>query len=293
MSSIRRDFAHLHFSQQVSAIEHSVAPAIARGFTLSIVIPARNEAENLGALVEEVVSVFRPRVERSGGRHRLDAFEIVVVDDGSTDQTREVLDWLAQEFPELRRVALARNVGQSAATVAGLRASRGEWVGLLDADMQNPPAELARLWDALPGYDAALGWRTHREDCPSKRWTSFLANAVRNFVLGQSIKDTGCSVRIFPREVALRLPTFHGMHRFFGSLLIREGCRVIQVPVSHRARMYGKSHYHFGNRSFRVVFDLLGVAWLLGRPIRFEPVSTDLATHKWVTSTSSLQEELR
>ncbi len=275
MSSIRRDHAHFPLNQRVKARYAPVEPDSGRGFTLSIVIPARNEAENLPPLVEEVVVVFRSRiVERSVDRHRLDGFEVIVVDDGSTDQTRNVLERLSRIYPELRPITLARHVGQSAATVAGFRASQGDWVGLLDADLQNPPSELARLWDALPGHDAALGWRRRREDCRSRRWISRLANAVRNSVLGQSVRDTGCSVRIFPREVALRLPAFHGMHRFFGSLLLREGLRVIQVPVNHRPRASGKSHYHFRNRSLRVVIDLIGVAWLLRRPVRFERLAT-------------------
>jgi dolichol-phosphate mannosyltransferase len=293
MSSIRRDLAHLHFPQGFSPNDRQVDPEFARDSTLSIVIPARNEAENLAPLVEEVISTFRPLMERTKGWHRLDGFEIVVVDDGSTDRTRVVLERLTECYPELRRVTLARNAGQSAAMIAGFWASRGEWVGSLDADLQNPPSELARLWDALPGHDAALGWRVNREDCWTKRLTSRLANVVRNLVLGQSIRDTGCSVRIFPREIALRLPVFHGMHRFFGSLLIREGCRIVQVPVSHRPRIRGKSHYHFGNRSIRVVIDLLGVAWLLRRPVQFELISADHSNQEMVASVIVGRKELR
>ncbi len=217
-----------------------------------------------------------------------------MVDDGSTDETRAVLQRLDRMYPELRSIFLAKNVGQSAATFAGFRAAKGDWVGVLDADLQNPPSDLARLWDALPGFDAVLGWRTTREDCRSKRLISRLANRVRNLVLGQSIKDTGCSVRIFPREMALRLPSFQGVHRFFGPLLLREGCRVVQVPVSHRPRTRGKSHYHFGNRSIRVVVDLVGVAWLLRRAIRFEVASRpDFPVRPHEASIVALGEELR
>jgi dolichol-phosphate mannosyltransferase len=263
MSTIRRDRGHPLF-QGVD----SPAPDVPSG-SLSIVIPSKNEAGNLPPLVEQVVQAFRPLVDRPRGGHRLDAFEIIVVDDGSTDGTRAVLRRLVEVYPEVRPISLVENVGQSSATIAGFRVARGDWVGVLDADLQNPPEDLARLWDCLPGFDAALGWRTTREDSASKRVISRIANRVRNFVLGQSIKDTGCSVRIFPREVALRLPAFHGVHRFFGPLLLREGCRVVQVPVGHRPRTVGKSHYHFGNRSVQVVEDLLGVAWLLRRPIRY------------------------
>ena len=118
----------------------------------------------------------------------------------------------------------------------------------------------------------ALGWRFNRQDVWWKRLISRHANQVRNMVLGQSIRDTGCSVRIFPRDLALRLPVFHGVHRFVGPLLLREGCRLVQVPVRDRARSHGRSHYNLWNRSFGVLLDLLGVAWLMHRPLRYEPL---------------------
>jgi hypothetical protein len=149
-------------------------------------------------------------------------------------------------------------------------------VATLDADLQNNPADLATLWNALPGHDAALGWRTTRADVWSKRLISRWANRVRNGVLGQAIRDTGCSVRIIDRERALRLPMFRGAHRFLGPLLLREGCRLVQVPVSHRPRSHGASHYNVWNRSLRVVVDLFGVAWLMRRPIRYRVVPAAL-----------------
>ena len=274
MSSIRRDRGHRLFPDGEDLTLSGVNRTSLGGGTLSIIIPAKDEAKNLGPLIEQVAEAFRPLVARELGGHRLEGFEVIVVDDGSTDGTREVLRRLMATYPEVRPISLGSNVGQSSATIAGFRVARGDWVGMLDADLQNPPEDLARLWDALPGHDAALGWRTNREDSRSKRWISRVANRVRNCVLGQAIRDTGCSVRIFPREIALRLPSFHGVHRFFGPLLLREGCRVVQVPVGHRPRASGKSHYHFGNRSVRVVVDLLGVAWLLRRPIRYRLLST-------------------
>ncbi len=190
---------------------------------------------------------------------------------------------LMADYPELRPVILARNVGQSAATVAGIRESRGDWVGLLDADLQNPPSDLAAMWQVLPGHDAALGWRTTRQDSWTKRVVSRVANRIRNAALGQSIRDTGCSVRIIARSFAERLPAFAGGHRFFGPLLLREGARIVQIPVTHRPRAQGKSHYHFGNRSVRVVVDLLGVAWLLRRagPLRGGRGRAEAARRAW------------
>jgi dolichol-phosphate mannosyltransferase len=239
---------------------------------LSVVVPAKNEAASLAQLIDEIAWALRPLAQPS--RTELDRFEIVVVDDASTDPSRSVLRDLATLYPELKRLELATSVGQSAATMAGIRAARGNWIATLDADLQNDPVDLIRLWRALPGHDAALGWRVRRQDVWSKRLISYWANLLRNKILGQSIRDTGCSVRIFPRAVALRLPAFHGMHRFFGSLLLREGCRLVQVPVHHRSRSHGQSHYHFWNRSFQVVIDLLGVFWLMHRPLRCQVIRT-------------------
>ncbi len=238
---------------------------------LSIVVPAKNEAASLPTLVDEVAAAFRPLVDRRRDEgNPLAGFEILIVDDGSTDDTSLVLDRLARSYPELRPLRLKRNAGQSAATLAGFHAARGAWVAILDADLQNNPADLARLWDALPGFDAGLGWRVKREDVWTKRWISKCANAARNAILGDSVRDTGCAVRIFPRSVALRFPMFHGAHRFYGPLLLREGCKIVQIPCTHRPRPHGKSHYNIWNRSLKVVADLFGVAWLMRRPVRYE-----------------------
>ncbi len=235
--------------------------------------PARDRfglADGAGPECLLLSHVSRPTEWRSGiGARQLGGFEIIVVDDGSTDGTPGILEELAADYPELRVILLRPGVGQSSATVAGIRAARGEWIATLDADLQNDPADLVRLWEALPGYDVALGWREVRHDTWSRRAISQWANRVRNAVLGQSIRDTGCSVRIFRREMALRLPAFRGVHRFLGPLLLREGCRLVQVPVGHRPRPHGRSHYNIWNRSIQVVVDLIGVAWLLRRPIEF------------------------
>jgi dolichol-phosphate mannosyltransferase len=242
------------------------------GSSLSVVVPAKDEAASLPQLIDEIARALRSLSD--AGPRRPARFEIIVVDDASTDRTSSVLKGLAADYPELRGVVLEAGVGQSSATLAGIRAARGDWIATLDADLQNDPDDLIGLWEALPGHDVALGWRVDRRDDWSRRWISRWANRVRNGVLGQSIRDTGCSVRIFPREVALRLPTFRGVHRFFGPLLLREGCRLVQVPVRHRPRPHGRSHYNLWNRSLQVVVDLLGVAWLLRRPLRYRVVQT-------------------
>lgn len=272
--------------QLVRAQRHSVSTVPAAelnaakeqtGSLLSVVVPAHNEAASLVQLVEEITWALRPLCHRTGG---LGDFEIIIVDDGSTDSTRLVLANLASVYAELRWLALANQVGQTPATVAGIRAARGNWIATLDADLQNDPADLVRLWSALPGNDAVLGWRVKRDDFWTRRLIGYWANWLRNIVLRQSVRDTGCSVRIFPRAVALRLPTFYGMHRFWGSLLGREGCRLVQVPVHHRPRSHGRSHYTLWNRSLQVLIDLVGVAWLMHRTVRFEVLATCDALEK-------------
>jgi glycosyltransferase involved in cell wall biosynthesis len=244
-------------------------------WVLSVVVPAKDEAAGLPQLIDEIAQALRGLCDfssHSPATPTLAGFEIVVVDDGSTDETLSVLQELTVDYPELRWLSLAASEGQSVAMMAGIRAARGDWIATLDADLQNDPADLVRLWNALPGHDAALGWRVNRRDVWSRRVVSRWANRIRNAVLGQSIRDTGCSVRIFPRSVALRLPAFRGVHRFLGPLLLREGCRLVQVAVDHRPRPHGRSHYNLWNRSLQVVVDLLGIAWLLHRPVRYRVV---------------------
>ena len=204
---------------------------------LTVVVPAKNEASSLPQLIHEITrslhTLFEP--PQISGPGTAEGFEIIVVDDGSIDETPRVLADLTTVHPQLRSLRLATSAGQSAALVVGCRAARGDWIATLDADLQNDPRDLVTLWTALPGHDVALGWRVKREDPWTRRVVSRWANRVRNMVLGQSIRDTGCSVRIFPRAVALRLPLFKGAHRFLGPLFLSVGCRIIEVPVTPSA----------------------------------------------------------
>jgi glycosyltransferase involved in cell wall biosynthesis len=228
---------------------------------VSVVVPAYNEAENLPALVEEL----RPALE-SLGCH----FEVVVVDDGSTDGTRDALVELSARHPWLRPLRFRKNAGQSAAFLAGFEAARGEIVVTLDADLQNNPADIPRLVRELEGRDAVLGVRAKRRDTPLRRLSSRAANAIRRAATGDELADVGCSLKAFRREHLADLPRFNGVHRFFGTLLVWKGCRVLELPVDHRPRRAGKAKYNLRNRALRTAVDLLAMRWWRARRVRYE-----------------------
>jgi glycosyltransferase involved in cell wall biosynthesis len=228
---------------------------------VSVVVPAYNEAENLPALLAEIA----PALASLGRPH-----EIVLVDDGSTDATPSVLAALRPRYPALRVVRFRRNAGQSAAFLAGFAAARGEVVVTLDADLQNNPADIPGLVRRLEGHDAVLGVRAKRRDSILRRASSRVANAVRRSATGDGLADVGCSLKAFRREHVLDLPRFNGVHRFFGTLLVWKGCRVVEVPVDHRPRRAGRAKYNLRNRAFRTLLDLLAMRWLRSRMVRYE-----------------------
>lgn len=227
---------------------------------LSIVIPVKDEAENIGPLLEEIRSAFGAGSE----------WEVLVVDDGSTDATpARLAAMLAAGFPQLRVLRHASSCGQSAALRTGAQAARGRWLGTLDGDGQNDPADLARLWRDLQGQPqpAALwiGHRAMRHDTAVRRLSSRIANGVRSRVLRDGVPDTGCGLKLIRRDVFLSLPYFDHLHRFLPALVRREGLGVRSVPVSHRPRLRGTSKYGINNRLWVGIVDLLGVLWLLRR----------------------------
>jgi dolichol-phosphate mannosyltransferase len=228
---------------------------------LSVVIPAHNEAENVGPLVREIVGAL-------GGRGD---YEIVVVDDGSTDATGERLAELARTTPCLRSVRHPASRGQSFAIATGVKAARGTWIATLDGDGQNDPADIPKLLALRAGGGAAsgpllvAGYRKKRRDTWLKRVSSLVANAVRGRLLGDRTPDTGCGLKLFEREAFLALPHFDHMHRFLPALFIRAGGRVVSVEVGHRPRQRGRSHYGMLDRLFVGIGDMLGVWWLIRR----------------------------
>ncbi len=226
---------------------------------LSVVIPAHNEDGNISALLQETCAALR-------GVCR---FEVIVVDDGSRDQTLSVLRQQLSLVPELRVIAHAKCSGQSTALRSGIKAARAEWVATLDGDGQNDPADLPRLLlariDADPAVKLFAGWRTTRRDSWSKRLASRVANGVRQRLLRDATPDTGCGIKLFERRAFLELPAFNHMHRYLPALFQGSGHRSVSIPVSHRARQTGQSNYTNLGR-LRVAFaDLIGVSWLLRR----------------------------
>jgi glycosyltransferase involved in cell wall biosynthesis len=228
---------------------------------LSVVIPAYNEEPNIEACCRELVAVLAPL-----GR----AFEIVFVDDGSTDGTFRALTALARGDTRIRVIRFRRNAGQTAALDAGFRAARGETVVTIDADLQNDPKDIPRLLRALDGADVVCGWRVDRQDPWTKRVASRVANAVRRRLTGDGVHDTGCTLKAFRREALARLHLYRGMHRFLPALLRLEGFRVTEVPVHHRPRRAGTSKYGNWSRLWAGVADLWAVRWMARRHLRYE-----------------------
>jgi glycosyltransferase involved in cell wall biosynthesis len=233
---------------------------------VSLVIPVYNERDNLAPLIEEI------QVALAGRR-----YEIVAVDDGSTDGSLDALKALKARRPELHILSFAANAGQTAAFAAGFRAARGDVIVTLDADGQNDPADIPRLLDALQqdGATAVAGYRPERRDSVWKRVQSRIANGVRNRLNRESIRDTGCSLKAFRAEAVRDLLLFTGMHRFLPTLVKMHGGSVTEVPVQHRPRRSGTTKYGMWNRVFRSFADALAVRWMQRRLLRYR-VTEDL-----------------
>jgi dolichol-phosphate mannosyltransferase len=238
------------------------SPAVASP-RLSVVVPVFDEEPNLEPLVAEIV------VALSG----LD-FELLLVDDGSRDDSAATLARLVAAEPRLRVLRHDGNYGQSAALYTGFAAARAPVVATLDGDLQNDPADVPRLLALLDqGWDVVSGVRRRRQDSWVRRVSSRLANGVRRRVLADGITDVGCSLKVYRGDVLRRLPPFRGLHRFLPALCRLEGARVTELPVTHRPRRHGESKYGIGNRLWRGIADLLGVWWLQRRWFRVGSVA--------------------
>jgi glycosyltransferase involved in cell wall biosynthesis len=236
---------------------------------VSIVVPVYDEAENLPELADEL--------DRLLAAESPTRFEVVFVDDCSTDGSLDVLRRLARGKPHLRVLHHVRNWGQSAALLSGFAAARAPIVVTLDADLQNDPADVPRLLAALAGCDLVSGIRTHRRDSWLRRFSSGLANLVRRAVLHDGITDVGCSLKAYRAGFLTELPAFNGLHRFLPALVRARGGRIRELPVAHRPRRHGRSKYGVHNRLWRGIADLWGVRWIVRRSVagrRVEEIET-------------------
>jgi dolichol-phosphate mannosyltransferase len=226
--------------------------------SVSIVVPVRNEADNIAPLIEEITAALDGRWD----------YEIIYVNDGSTDTTGERLNAIMAQRGNLRQLRHAKSGGQSAAVRSGVRAARGAIVATLDGDGQNNPAFLPDLIAAVEKgarVGLAAGQRVGRKDTGFKKFQSRVANKVRNSILKDGTRDTGCGLKAFRREVFLALPYFDGLHRFLPALVRREGYEIAYVDVIDRPRRSGVSNYGFFDRLWIGIMDLAGVWWLIRR----------------------------
>jgi dolichol-phosphate mannosyltransferase len=228
--------------------------------SLSVVIPVRNEADNVGPLVREIFQSLA----------HYGAFEVIFSDDASTDGTVEIIRALRREYgSQVRILRHSRGCGQSIAVWNGVRAARANWVVTMDGDGQNDPADIPILLRARDEDASApkliLGYRRARKDNWIRRVSSRIANEVRNYILRDGVPDTGCGIKLFHRRTFLALPAFNHMHRFLPALFRRAGVPVTSVGVRHRPRLHGVSKYGLANRLWVGIVDLFGVRWLLRR----------------------------
>ncbi|HWP36579.1 MAG TPA: glycosyltransferase family 2 protein [Gemmatimonadales bacterium] len=228
---------------------------------VSVVLPVHNERDNLAPLLEEIHAVLSARPH-----------EIIAVDDASSDGSLDELRRLQSRWPVLRVLALSRRSGQSAATLAGCDAARGEIVVTLDADGQNDPADIPRFLSVLrehAGIAAIVGARARARETAWRGFQSWIANRVRDWITGDRVRDSACGIRAIRRPALGSLPRFDGMHRFLPTLIRLGGWTVAELPVRMRPRRYGRSKYHMWQRATQGLRDALGVRWLARRALRY------------------------
>lgn len=234
---------------------------------ISYVIPVYNELANIPNLLQELRAVA----------DEIDIpYEIIVVDDGSTDGSDKLLRELAQGFSRLNPLILPRNRGQSAALAAGFEKATGDVIITMDGDLQNDPHDIPRMLQLYGEYDMVNGWRKNRRDTLSRRLASRIGNAVRNRLTGDAIRDTGCSLKVMRASMAKKIKMYRGLHRFLPTLLRMEGARVAEIPVNHRPRSQGESKYTNCRRAVEGFQDVMAVRWMAKRHLTFS--RSDLCT---------------
>ncbi|HYS52526.1 MAG TPA: glycosyltransferase family 2 protein [Thermoanaerobaculia bacterium] len=230
---------------------------------LSVVFPVFNEEENVPILLDEIAAALRDKPW---------SYEMVAVDDGSVDRSLAVLQQSRARYPNLRVLTFEKNSGQTAALDAAWRAAKGKYVVSLDADLQNDPADIPMMMRKLEesGADMVIGVRVNRQDSFARKIQSRVGNGVRNWITGDRITDTGCSLKLVKRDAIDRIALYNGMHRFLPTLVRMRGRKVIEVPVNHRVRKFGVSKYGAMNRAFRGLVDCLAVRWMSKRMLNYK-----------------------
>lgn len=227
----------------------------------SVVIPLKNEEENINELITELKEVM----------NKLDKpWELICIDDGSTDKTGAILQQLAFENPFLTTITFDKNYGQSSAFDAGFKTAKGKFVITMDGDLQNDPHDIPNLLFVAEHADLVCGLRLKRQDPWTKKFISWLGNSVRSRLCGDGIRDTGCSLKVFRTTCLRKIKMFQGMHRFLPALFKIEGFSVVAVSVNHRQRKYGKTKYNLFNRSFNTIADMLAVRWMRKRHLKYQ-----------------------
>jgi len=242
-------------SEQIELSQMNEVPQV------SVIIPVYNEEENINILLGELTGVMKGMKKD---------YEVILVDDGSTDRSFQVMEEMARKDRRITVIRFKRNAGQTAAFDAGFKQARGEIVITLDADLQNDPKDIPFLLEKIKDNDMVCGVRTKRMDSWIKLISSKIANYVRNRLSDEEVSDTGCSLKAYRKEYLTRIKLFNGMHRFFPTLIKMEGAKVAEVPVHHRPRRFGKSKYNIRNRLFRSFIDLLAVRWMKKRKLSYE-----------------------
>jgi len=230
----------------------------------SVIVPIKDERENLSPLLAGLLKVMDSH-ENSRSR----PFEIIFVDDGSSDGSSEELDRLAAEHPQVSVCHFDQNYGKTCALDAGFTKSTGELIVQIDGDLQQDCEDILKLLPSADAYDLVCGWRQQRQDGLVRKLSSLIANRVRNLFTHDGIHDTACPLKIFRRPVLERIRLYEGMHRFFPALALMHGFTVTEVPVRHYPRIHGLSKYGMGNRLFKSLYDLIAVRWMQNRVLRY------------------------
>jgi dolichol-phosphate mannosyltransferase len=228
---------------------------------LSLVIPAYNEEEVIPTLLQRVGDALALTGK---------PFEVLIIDDGSTDSTPKLLEEGMATYPWLRVLRMAKNGGQSAAFDAGFKAAKGQVIATIDADLQNDPEEIPRLLPMLDNHDMITGWRKDRHDTSFRRLQTKIANRIRNYLSDETINDSASSLKVYKRHCLEGIQLYTGMHRFMPTLVKMRGFTVLETPVKHSPRFAGTAKYGLSNRAVRAFVDLLAVRWMKKRFLRYQ-----------------------